>query len=655
MTKILKKSLACLLVFALCFTAIASCLAVSAAAPAMSVGSLDLYVERPSSQNSTNPEVCEGERYRIQLGLGDLEAGSIIGISVLMPKGVELGDIAFQDMNWNANRGKVEVVSQYLDTETRWLKMIFNVTSNGDNIFFWRFNATANIPKDQVFNIYAVIEAANTSAAGDDNIFTYETNKRPMRVMTSHNVVTDAAVPATCEGTGLTEGSHCSRCEEVLVAQEEVKALGHDYEGVANPDSTCNSEGTMVYTCKNDASHTYTEAISKKDHTPAADLVNNEDGTHSVVCDVCGAKLETADHDFAEGDCACGATKPAEGPIIDEAWTLMAPSPGFGDNSLQIGFRARTTVFTKYNDVAIVIIPQKYDKTTLNYVENPEEIVIPYSTFSEGQGNFRTYYYKDILLYELGLNIDYKLRGTDASGNTVESPTNSTSVAEYLRTMVPADAYMATLVADTLIVGQSAMENMSATYPDSQLAKDAKATITAGYDLSAATKAFDMETCNKINNHNATNANFGTGTKDANRVTYSCGIGAAPTLTYRVKGLRELDVNKFAFHITYSLGNPDGSVTNYDETITYATNPEMFSGLDGNFLSFTFSDLGLQASSVTVNCVASYDGAEVFNSQYSVETYFYSNMSGLSAELQVLATNVLKLGASFKANASKNN
>ena len=57
--------------------------------------------------------------------------------------------------------------------------------------------------------------------------------------------MTDEAVAPTCTETGLTEGSHCSRCNEVLVAQETVEALGHEYEDV--PDSavppTCTEAG----------------------------------------------------------------------------------------------------------------------------------------------------------------------------------------------------------------------------------------------------------------------------------------------------------------------------------------------------------------------------------------------------------------------------
>ncbi len=42
-----------------------------------------------------------------------------------------------------------------------------------------------------------------------------------------HTEVTDAAVAPTCTETGLTEGSHCSVCNEVFVAQSVVDALGH--------------------------------------------------------------------------------------------------------------------------------------------------------------------------------------------------------------------------------------------------------------------------------------------------------------------------------------------------------------------------------------------------------------------------------------------
>ena len=53
---------------------------------------------------------------------------------------------------------------------------------------------------------------------------------------TNHTAVSDAAVPATCTTTGLTEGSHCGTCSTVLVAQQEtpVNAQNHTL-----PDGKC--------------------------------------------------------------------------------------------------------------------------------------------------------------------------------------------------------------------------------------------------------------------------------------------------------------------------------------------------------------------------------------------------------------------------------
>ena len=45
-----------------------------------------------------------------------------------------------------------------------------------------------------------------------------------------HTVVINEEVKATCTQTGLTEGAYCSDCKMVLIEQEEIPALGHDYQ-----------------------------------------------------------------------------------------------------------------------------------------------------------------------------------------------------------------------------------------------------------------------------------------------------------------------------------------------------------------------------------------------------------------------------------------
>lgn len=113
------------------------------------------------------------------------------------------------------------------------------------------------------------------------------------------NVVTDAAVAATCTTTGLTEGSHCEACRTVIVAQEEIPALGHDYQITETTGATCVTAGKVTYTCSR-CDDTYTEegALDPNNHEgdvaldpeTVKEATRGEDGyTGDTVCSACGA------------------------------------------------------------------------------------------------------------------------------------------------------------------------------------------------------------------------------------------------------------------------------------------------------------------------------------------------------------------------------
>ena len=65
-----------------------------------------------------------------------------------------------------------------------------------------------------------------------------------------HVEVVDEAVEATCTAAGKTEGKHCSRCNKVLVQQEETQALGHYFANyIYNNDAICLTDGTKTAKC----------------------------------------------------------------------------------------------------------------------------------------------------------------------------------------------------------------------------------------------------------------------------------------------------------------------------------------------------------------------------------------------------------------------
>ncbi|MBQ3547840.1 MAG: hypothetical protein IJA44_05155, partial [Clostridia bacterium] len=112
-------------------------------------------------------------------------------------------------------------------------------------------------------------------------------------ICTGHNIVIDAAVDATCTTTGLTEGKHCSVCGTVIVAQQEVPALGHSYTSTTT-DATCTEAGKTVYTCTG-CGHSYEEAIEATGHnytSTTTDATCTENGKIVYTCTACGDSYE---------------------------------------------------------------------------------------------------------------------------------------------------------------------------------------------------------------------------------------------------------------------------------------------------------------------------------------------------------------------------
>ncbi len=139
-----------------------------------------------------------------------------------------------------------------------------------------------------------------------------------------HTVVVDEAVEPTCTATGLTEGSHCSVCGEVITAQEVVPANGHKEEVIAGTPATCTAtgltEGKRCSVCG--------EILTEQQVIPVAEhksVVVYDNGGHWTECENCRQVLsEKVLHEWTVSEevpatctqkgsvtetCACGATR----------------------------------------------------------------------------------------------------------------------------------------------------------------------------------------------------------------------------------------------------------------------------------------------------------------------------------------------------------
>ena len=118
---------------------------------------------------------------------------------------------------------------------------------------------------------------------------------------TGHTEVTDAAVEPTCTATGLTEGSHCSVCNTVLKAQETVVATGHQYgEWKIVTVATCTSEGKQEHACTA-CGNKENKSIAATGHTAVIDAAvaatcttaGKTAGSHCSVCNTVLKAQET--------------------------------------------------------------------------------------------------------------------------------------------------------------------------------------------------------------------------------------------------------------------------------------------------------------------------------------------------------------------------
>ncbi len=193
-----------------------------------------------------------------------------------------------------------------------------------------------------------------------------------------HTEVIDKAVAPTCTETGLTEGSHCSACNEVLVMQNSVPAKGHTFgEWYVSQEANIYASGKMqrkCSVCNTTEEKSYTmEPIPFAIRNPSTTTINYGDSIilHADVDLTAGARViwEADNGNFSKSVSADGKTCTISpnsngdtiftAKVVDANGKLLA-EPDTQKMTSNAGFFQKLIAFFKKLFGATKVIPQAF-------------------------------------------------------------------------------------------------------------------------------------------------------------------------------------------------------------------------------------------------------------------------------------------------------
>ena len=263
------------------------------------VGDVSLNVRTPSDDSLT-VDICINSNNGVKITT-DMEDPSKISISTNLdktPSNVSLNGVSIEHIhNWVTDA----VIKEPTCTEDG----IKTYTCSVSNCTYDSATKTEDIPAlGHIWDEGSVTTPATCTAAG---VKTYtctrddcEGTKTETIPALGHTPEVIPAKAATCTEKGLTEGSKCSVCQEILVAQESTDHLGHNWESVTTP-ATCTTPGRIDKSCTR-CNATDSEVIIAKGHNFTGDYFSDSDG-HWQKCSACGVSSDSIPHEFNGNGC----------------------------------------------------------------------------------------------------------------------------------------------------------------------------------------------------------------------------------------------------------------------------------------------------------------------------------------------------------------
>ena len=199
---------------------------------------------------------------------------------------------------------------------------------------------------------------------------------------TTHEVHRPVTVPATaptCTADGQTQGSRCSYCNAVLVAQTTVPALGHSYN------------------------------------------YENAGEMHHVTCARCGDTFTEA-HSYAEGTCTCGATEVKE-PVLYEDFKIYHTLNLAGGISMTYAVPKSVLAGFDMDSVYMECAMDIYDGNTA--IGTKTVTLLP-----TDEGNYYYFTLTDLTAVRMNDRLTAVLYGTK-NGQPYYSATDFFSIADY--------------------------------------------------------------------------------------------------------------------------------------------------------------------------------------------------------------------------------